>query len=343
MRFSLVLAGVSLLGASAALAHVPPRAEQFSAGLDATGESARASGVVLLRAPARGRVSLPSATFKMGSDLLDMWAAKSLCEREPLGKLFTSTGTPFCHERQFMRERNVHLVTLAAFAIDRTEVPVEAYARCVESGSCASPGFRAGDRRFDRPDYPVTSVLWEDAVSYCLWAGGRIPTEAVWESAARGAERRTFPWGNVYNDHLCNHGSLAEDSTDGSDGFLGLAPVGSFPDGATPTGIYDLAGNVEEWVADPVELETINGNPREVPYEATPVTNPFRWLARGEPNPAPPDAGSSLMTVGHYARGGSYRSGAHTMRAGGRRQLTLGSIEADGGAGMGFRCVYETL
>ena len=181
----------------------------------------------------------------MGSTPDDIKYAIALCRKEP-------RGDDVC-EKLFGNEIEAHEVTLSAFFIDRTEVTVGAYRRCVELGRCSAPPYASGATRFDRSDYPVTLVSWDDADEYCRFAGGRLPTEAEWERAARGAAGRRFPWGNVYNKSLANHGAFALDDTDDSDGFAELAPVGSFPLGRTPDGIDDMAGNVEEWVADALD------------------------------------------------------------------------------------------
>jgi formylglycine-generating enzyme required for sulfatase activity len=209
--------------------------------------------------------------------------------------------------------------------MDRTEVTVADYSRCVESGACAAPAFRTADPRYEQPNLPVTFVDWEAADTYCRWAGGRLPTEAEWELAARGPEERTFAWGNVYNPFLCNHGTMTTplmaqfnatpDAMDPTDGFAELAPVGSFPDGATPLGLLDMTGNVAEWVLDRYD----DSDPRGFGYDPAPQVNP-----RG------PSFGST-----HVVRGGSYVDGAPFQRT------TARSAYVGGTSTIGFRCAAD--
>ena len=103
------------------------------------------------------------------------------------------------------------------------------------------------------PDHPVVQVSARDAAAFCAHHGWRLPSEEEWEFAARGTDRRRYPWGNAPPEEgqrrRANFGTVACCAADASDGFRQTAPVGSFPDGASPFGVLDLAGNVWEWTS----------------------------------------------------------------------------------------------
>jgi len=145
-------------------------------------------------------------------------------------------------------ERPLHKVYLEAFEIDRFEVTNEQFEAFVKATGYQTDAEKAGESSTWRSYYtegkgnhPVVKVTWNDAVAYCQWAGKRLPTEAEWEKAARGTEGNIYPWGNKWDPTRAN--------TKAS-GIRGTTAVGSFPDGASPYGVMDMAGNVAEWVAD---------------------------------------------------------------------------------------------
>jgi len=161
-----------------------------------------------------------------------------------------------------------HLVYLDSFWIDQTEVSNRMYKACVDMGKCSLPspeptkyqvvnGFFSKDsyyQNLERQNYPVIGVSWNDANTYCAWAGRRLPTEAEWEKAARGTNARKYPWGNQSPTgqfvNFCDKTCTKNEDDSINDGYAYTSPIGSYPDGASPYGALDMAGNVWEWVAD---------------------------------------------------------------------------------------------
>ena len=144
-------------------------------------------------------------------------------------------------------ERPRHEVTLSQpFDLMATEVTVRQYATFVRTTGYRPP---SPPDFLQEPDHPVVFLSWDDAAAFCDWAGGRLPTEAEWEYAARaGHDGRFYWWGNELSRDFANFGAgdCCDGATGGRDEWLNTAPVGSFP--ANDFGLYDMTGNVWEWV-----------------------------------------------------------------------------------------------
>lgn len=205
--------------------------------------------------PSRDMVLIPAGEFLMGS---------------PLGS------------DAFPDEAPQRLVYLSAFLIDRYEITNDDYLRFVqatghrvpENPKPASTLWEEGKPLQGIGNHPVVNVSWNDAFAYCRWSGKRLPTEAEWEKAARGTDGRRFPWGNDWDHRKANSASYwagrTIDFQSGADweafwikgegaklskergikSEVLTLPVGSFPDGVSPYGLFDMAGNVAEWVQD---------------------------------------------------------------------------------------------
>ena len=168
-----------------------------------------------------------------------------------------------------------HIVNLDEFYIDKYEVTNIRYARCVGVGVCDPPSSppslmhesHYGNTEFD--NYPVIVWSWYDALRYCEWRGDRLPTEAEWEKAARGTDGRQYPWGDTFDGSRVNFCDNNCDSqlrdTQSDDGYADTAPVESYQNGISPYGVYNMAGNVAEWVFDWYD---------EKYYADSPTTNP---------------------------------------------------------------------
>jgi formylglycine-generating enzyme required for sulfatase activity len=211
----------------------------------------------------------------------------------------SSTGQP--------DEAPEHQVSLDSFFIDQFEVTNAEYRQCVNDGGCSQTSSPDGFTRTGYRDdpafntYPVVNVTWEQARAYCRWAGKRLPTEAEWEYAASGPDNLTWPWGNSFNASLS--AASAPDTE----------PVTSHPEGASPFGIFNMAGNVNEWVQD--------------------VYNPNFYANSPAQNPVNTGGGDTRVF-----RGGSFANpdGAFYTTS---RRYDRGPAFSD--VDMGFRCAMD--
>lgn len=180
--------------------------------------------------------------------------------------------------RRAPNELPEHDVTLDDFWMDQLEVTNAMYGLCVSASVCTLPRELKSQRRpeyFPNPefkDYPVVYVTWGQAKAYCEWADRRLPTEAEWERAGRGNDFRTFPWGEDKADGLrANFNMLVGDTS----------RVGTYPAGASPFGVLDMAGNVAEWVNDFYSFDYANALENIVNPTGPLTSTSFNRVVRG--------------------------------------------------------------
>ncbi len=221
-------------------------------------------------------------------------------------------------------EKPGRTVSISAFWMDKVEVTNAMYTLCVNAGVCKPPREIKSATRpsyFNNPDfadYPVIYISWNDADAYCKWVGGRLPTEAEWEYAARGGDYRIYPWGdNAPDKTLANFNYESGDTS----------RVGSYPNGASAFGVLDMAGNVWEWVSD--------------------YYNPAYYASAPAENPQGPEQ-YSVNGPRKVLRGGSWADGYKELRLANRGYLLAQNLQADPQSQSyqgefndhtGFRCV----
>lgn len=166
---------------------------------------------------------------------------------------------------EYPQEGPIHEVSVKPFELGRTEVTNRQYRACVKAGVCTSLDMDCLSPAFRGPEQPVICVTWEQARAFARWAGGRLPSEAEWEYAARGAGRAVrYAWGN--EPPTCRRAVFGERPDKLGCGRDSTWPVCSKPDGNTPQGLCDMAGNVwewtEDWYHDDYRGAPSNGSPR---------------------------------------------------------------------------------
>ena len=244
---------------------------------------------------------IPASTFGIGSTRVSEKDGATLVY-VPAGEF--AMGSTDLDSLASGDEKPQHSIMLDAFWVDQTEVTNAMYGKCVNAGNCKPPTNTDHFINSGYANHPVVSVDWGQANAYCAWAERRLPTEAEWEKAARGTDGRIYPWGNeAPDDVLLNYNDSVKDTT----------AVGQYPNGKSPYGAYDMAGNVWEWINDWYG---------ETYYQSSPASNPL-------------GAESSAYQV---FRGGSWNNNDYFVRSANR-----GWVEpASTGYFIGFRCAQST-
>ena len=233
-----------------------------------------ASGGPTAVAPSATASPLPSLTATLEPSSTPTWTGTEILEAtltslpdytldaRDVSMAYVPAG-PFLmgSDRGSMDEQPVHPVHLDAFYIDAFEVTNRHYKACVEAAFCQPVKRKNSATRTNYYDnrryrnFPVLHVDWNMAKAYCEWRDARLPTEAEWEKAARGGMNVFYPWGNVQDCNLANYGSCLGDTSSATIYALG----------ASRYGVYNMAGNVSEWVSDWYSDDYYLSSPREDP------------------------------------------------------------------------------
>jgi len=196
--------------------------------------------------------------------------------------------------------------SLDSYWIQQTEVTNKMYTQCVASGNCSVPDQEVGAPPYTATqygDYPVVGVTWDAANTYCQWIGGQLPSEAQWEKAARGQNGNKYPWGD--NSPKCDFANLK--TCNGH-----TTQVNTYPDGKSPYGLLDMAGNVYEWVND--------------------YYDPNYYASAPSSNPTGPATGNDRVT-----RGSSFETDLTLILSAIRHRTSQDWHNYD----LGFRCVVN--
>ena len=213
--------------------------------------------VAKIKSGEAGMVTIPAGSFKMGCVPSD-----SKCQKD---------------------EKPRHSVYLDSFQIDKIEVTVSQYKKCVDAGECKAAKTTTDKwakyynwNKSGRENHPINGVDWNDATNYCKWKGKRLPTEAEWEKAARGGTDSAYYWGNS-STNQCGYANGADESakrefsdwtvSSCDDGYIGTSPAKSFK--PNDYGLYDMTGNVYEWCSDWYGESYYKDSPSKNPTGAT--------------------------------------------------------------------------
>lgn len=321
------------------------------AALAAAGESVagqvtpRTGRAVRIEKPRQIEVFIPAGMFEMGVSEDTAGSALTQCQlayfppnSTPRQQTTSGQFIDFCSEYYVdLSNMQVRDVFLDAYAIDRDEVSVVDYRACVAAGGCTLDALIAGDERYIQSEWPMVNATWAEAQAFCHWRGGRLPTEAEWERAARGDRLGgEWPWGQLERPKDFNHGQARAvamreierqvsmvpfrffGDPDPTDGALLLAAPGSYPWGESPYGTRDQAGNVAEWTAD-----AYSQDPRLRGYSGLSVVNPRR------------DGG---VTETRVIRGGSWRQPSFVAKSNLRDPFNPYYDATQRFSHVGFRC-----